>query len=77
MSADLHAAAIDWQKLLDFARERGWRADLTDNGFVRFEKDRSVVFGPNIGAPLDVLREAAKRLVYADRYHAQHGATRP
>jgi hypothetical protein len=71
---DLHQAAVDWQRLLDFARQRGWSADLTEHGYVRFEKDGSVVFGPNMGAPVEMLRQAASRLIHAEHYGEQHGA---
>jgi hypothetical protein len=73
--ADLHQAAVDWQRLLDFARQRGWSADLTDHGHVRFERNGSVLFGPNMGAASrEQLRAVARRLVHAERYAEQHGA---
>jgi hypothetical protein len=70
--SDLHEAAVDWRKLLEFARERGWSADLTDHGHVRFERNGSVVFGPNMGASLDQLWDAARRLLHVERYGREH-----
>jgi hypothetical protein len=69
---DLHQMAAVFQKLLTFARQRGWSADLTENGYVRFERGGSVVFGPNMGASLEQLRECAKRLLHVERYGEGH-----
>jgi hypothetical protein len=74
MAVDLHEVATDWLKLVNFARDRGWGADLTDNGFLRFEKAGSVVYGPNLGAPIEQLREVARRLIHLERYGDKHGA---
>jgi hypothetical protein len=65
---DLHQMAVDFQRLLDFARQRGWSADLTDHGYVRFERGGSIVFGPNMGASIEQLREVARRLIHVERY---------
>jgi hypothetical protein len=70
--ADLHQLAVDWQKLLDFARQRGWAVDLTEHGYVRFERSGSVLYGPNCGASLAQLRECAKRLLHVERYGQEH-----
>jgi hypothetical protein len=73
MDGDLHKEAADWQRLTDFARSRGWTADLP-RGFQRSEKSRSVVFGPALGASLEQLREVARRIIPVKRYGEQHGA---
>jgi hypothetical protein len=74
MAVDLHEVATDWLRLVNFARERGWAADLTGNGFLRFEKNGSVVFGPNLGASLEQLREVARRLIHVEQFGDEHGA---
>jgi hypothetical protein len=74
LMSDLPQAAVDWQHLLEFARQRGWSTDLTDHGYVCFEKNGSVVLGPNMGASIEALREVARRLVHAERYGEQHGS---
>jgi hypothetical protein len=62
----------DWQRLLQFARERGWSAEATAHGYVRFAKAGSVVFGPTMGAGLDQMRDCARRLLHADKYREAH-----
>jgi hypothetical protein len=70
-------AATDWQKMLAFAAEKGWQADLTPSGRVRLKKDASVVFGPGPDASNAAIADCVHRLGYVDGFMKACRSRRP
>jgi hypothetical protein len=71
-------AATSWQKMLDFAAQKGWQADLTPSGRVRLKKDDgSIVFGPGPDASPATIADCIHRLGYVDGFMKACRSRRP